>query len=68
MATLTMTAADISCEHCRTTIERALGEMPGIQTVSVDLADKVVQVTYDPLAVTPAQIEEKLDEEGYPVQ
>jgi copper chaperone CopZ len=36
MEQITLTALDISGEHCLHTIERELSALPGVQTVSVD--------------------------------
>lgn len=67
METLSVTAADISCEHCQRTIERELASEPGVLTVSVDVPTKVVTATYDPTRTTRNAIVARLDEEGYPV-
>ena len=67
METITLTAPDISCDHCKMTIEREVGALSGVQACSVDIPRKQVSVTYDPTAVKRHQIVETLDEEGYPV-
>ncbi|MGH2411204.1 MAG: heavy-metal-associated domain-containing protein [Chloroflexota bacterium] len=67
METITYTAPDISCEHCQRAIESAVGALPGVQSVQVEIPAKTVQVRYDPTSVDPARIEATLEEEGYPV-
>jgi copper chaperone len=67
METITYTAPAISCEHCRHAIEDAVGAMPGVQSVEVEIPARTVQVRYDPAAIDPARIEATLEEEGYPV-
>jgi copper chaperone CopZ len=67
MESITVTAPDISCEHCKATIEREVGAMPGIERVTVDIPTTRVAVSYDPRQVSEAAIIAKLDEEGYPV-
>jgi copper chaperone len=67
MNTVTLTAPDISCDHCKATIEREVGAMSGVQTVSVDVPSQHVTVTYDPAQLTDTDIVAKLDDEGYPV-
>lgn len=67
MQATTLTAPDISCEHCKNAIEQAVGAMPGVRTVSVAIDPKQVSIEYDPATVTLDQIKETLDEEGYPV-
>ncbi len=67
METVTYTAPDISCEHCRTTIERTLGALPGVAAVHVDVPTKRVEVRYDPAVVGEERLVFVLDDEGYPV-
>ena len=67
METMTATAPTISCEHCQRAIEGAVGALPGVQSVHVEVPSKTVQVNYDPAQVARATIEATLDEEGYPV-
>jgi copper chaperone len=67
METITYTAPAISCEHCQHAIEGAVGALPGVQSVKVEIPAKSVQVSYDPARVSPETIEATLDEEGYPV-
>lgn len=66
METLTAKATDISCAHCKQTIERELSSLPGIRSVSVDVPAQLVTVSYDPGETTEAMILGKLEEEGYP--
>ena len=68
METITLTAPDISCAHCKATIEREVGAVSGVQACSVDIPSRQVSVTYDPANVTRDRIVETLDEEGYPVE
>jgi copper ion binding protein len=63
---MTVTAPNISCEHCKRAIEGAVGALPGVQSVYVAVPSKTVQVSYDPAQVSRATIEATLDEEGYP--
>jgi copper ion binding protein len=67
MTTETLSVPDISCDHCQRTMEAALGDLPGVQGATVDVAARTVQVTYDEAAVAPATIRETLSEEGYEV-
>jgi len=67
MQTATFVAPDISCEHCKTAIEREVGVLEGIQTVSVDIPARSVTVTYDPARTSEGAIVATLDEEGYPI-
>ena len=67
MEAVTVTAPNISCEQCQRAIEGAVGALPGVQSVHVEVPSKTVQVSYDPARISRATIEAALDEEGYPV-
>jgi copper chaperone len=67
METITLTAPDISCEHCQRAIEDELGSLAGVKTCAVDVASKQVKVTFDPNSLTRDHIVATLAEEGYPV-
>ena len=56
---------NISCGHCVATIERELGEVPGVAEVRASLEAKQVTVDYDDEAVL-SRVEEMLKEIGYP--
>jgi copper chaperone len=67
MTTETLSVPDISCDHCRRTIETALGRLPGVRAATVDVAARRVEVTYDEATVAPATIREALSDEGYEI-
>ena len=67
MEAMTVTAPSISCAQCKRAIEGAVGALPGVQSVHVEVPSKTVQVSYDPAQVSRATIEATLDEEGHPV-
>jgi len=67
METITLTAPDISCDHCKRTIEQTVGALAGVKAVTVAVAPKQVTVEYDPAQVDRAAIAAALDDEGYPV-
>ena len=65
MAQLTANSKDISCEGCSNAIQRALGRLAGVQSVSVDVDSKDVHVEYDESVVQPGKVLEKLSNAGY---
>lgn len=67
MATAVLDVPDISCEHCERAIKGALTPLAGVQTVSVDIPGKQVQVEYDQRQVSVDRMKEVLQEEDYPV-
>jgi copper chaperone len=68
METITMKAPGISCAHCQAAISGAVGKLPGAENVSVDIADKLVTVTFDPLTLTPERIKAAIEDQGYDVE
>lgn len=65
---ITVTAPDISCGHCVATVQRAVGELAGVNAVTADADTKQVEVTFDPVRVSVPQIESAMDSAGYPIQ
>ncbi len=66
MESITLTAPDISCDHCKAAIEREVATLPGVQHVAVDVPTRQVSVTYDPGSTTRSAIQAKMEDEGYP--
>jgi copper chaperone CopZ len=64
MITITYSVPKISCNHCIHTINTELSELPGVKSVTADLATKTVKIGYEPPA-TPEKIEELLTEIDY---
>ena len=59
------TAPDITCEGCAGTIKKALGAIPGVSSVSVDMATKVVTIDHSERVPREA-IDAALKGVGYP--
>jgi copper chaperone len=57
----------MSCEHCVNAITKALGVLPGIAKVEVDLATKNVTVEHDSNQTDLAKIKAEIEEQGYDV-
>jgi copper chaperone len=64
---ITLNAPDISCEHCVATVQKAVGALPGVDSVSASADTKDIAISFDPGKVSVDQIAAVLDEEGYPV-
>ena len=68
MPTKTVTVPGISCGHCVATIERELGNVQGVISVSADQASKRVTVEWTDAGVDWERIRTHLDDIGYPVE
>ncbi|MDR3242321.1 MAG: copper ion binding protein [Clostridiales Family XIII bacterium] len=57
----------MSCEHCVKAITNAVGALPGVTGVSVDLSGKTVEFEYDPAKSALDKIKFEIEEQGYEV-
>jgi len=67
MTEKTYSVPDVSCTHCKRAIEGAVGAMPGISLVQVDVDSKTVHVVFEEGTVAETDVLAVLAEEGYPV-
>lgn len=68
MNEITLTAPDISCEHCITAIRKAVTELPQVEFVSGNPETKQVVIRYNPETTPLTKIAAVMEEEGYPVK
>ncbi len=62
----TLSVPDISCGHCKSSIEGAVGALAGVATVEVSIDNKSVDVAFD----SPADLEAiiaAIEGQGYEV-
>ena len=67
MQELTLTAPDISCDHCLMSIRKAVSKLAGVEFIGGDPTLKQVRVRFDESRVKLGDIEQAMEEEGYPV-
>lgn len=67
MTSRALSVPDISCEHCRTSIEGAVGALNGVDSVEVGVNDRTVAVGYDGTDDTFQAIVAAIEEQGYEV-
>jgi copper chaperone CopZ len=65
--TVTLNAPDIHCGHCVAKVQRAVGGLVGVDSVSASPATKQVTVSFDPACVSVDDIAARLKDEGYPI-
>lgn len=63
---LELAVENITCAACMGDIERALGRMDGVDRARVNLSDRRVAVVYDPQALAPDTLLDRLRAIGYP--
>lgn len=57
----------MSCEHCVKAVTNAVGILPGVFNVGVDLESKTVDVEFDPAKITVDKIKLEIEDQGYDV-
>ncbi len=67
MKQITLSVPDISCGHCKSSIEGAVAPMDGIARVDVSISKRTVDVEYDPAQLELAAIVSAIDDQGFEV-
>jgi copper chaperone len=67
MTQTTLSVPDISCGHCKTSIEGAVKPLDGVDTAEVSIDDRNVDVTYDPSKIDLSDIVMAISDQGYEV-
>ena len=67
MTDITLSVPDISCDHCKTSIEGAVSPLAGVETASVAIDARTVDITYDANAIGVEAIIDAIEEQGYDV-
>ena len=57
----------MSCEHCVKAITGAVGALPGVTCVDVDLDTGIVTVEHDPSLASVDNIKKEIIEQGYDI-
>jgi len=47
MTSITLSVPEISCDHCKNSIEGAVGELTGVDKVEVAIDTRTVDVSFD---------------------
>ena len=67
MKQITLLVPDISCGHCKSSIEGAVASMDGVARAEVSVSKRTVDVEYDPAQVDFAAIVSAIDDQGFEV-
>jgi Cu+-exporting ATPase len=60
-----LSVTGMTCASCATRVEKALNNVPGVSSASVNLASEQAAVAYDPGQTTPAQLLTAVEKAGY---
>ncbi len=58
---------EVHCDHCKTSLEGAVGALDGVENVEVTISDATLDVKFDDSAVELETIKQTIEEQGYAV-
>ena len=58
---------EVHCDHCKTSLEGAVGALAGVSNVEVVVADATIHVVFDDGAVELDTIKSVIEDQGYAV-
>lgn len=67
MTKQTISVPDISCDHCKMSIEGAVGSLTGVEEVEVHIEPRTVDVNFDESSVSLKAIHAAIEEQGYEI-
>lgn len=67
MQTTTISVPEISCDHCKMSIEGATSVLEGVSSSTVDIDARTVTVEFEADRVELGSIIEAIEEQGYDV-
>jgi copper chaperone len=67
MTQINLSVPDISCDHCKHSIEEAVGALAGVELVEVGIESKMVEVDFDDASVSRQDIVTAIEGQGYEV-
>ena len=67
MTTRTLSVPDISCGHCKSSIEEAVGPLEGVELVEVAIDERTVSIDFDGTEGTFSAIVDAIEGQGYEV-
>ena len=58
---------EVHCDHCKTSLEGAVGALEGVSSVEVTVADATIDVAYDEGSTPLDLIKSTIEDQGYAV-
>jgi copper ion binding protein len=63
----TLQVPEVHCDHCKNSLEGAVGALGGVSTVEVDVPNATIDVAFDGDSVSLETIKTTIEEQGYAV-
>lgn len=67
MTETTFSVPEVHCDHCKSSIEGAVGALEGVSAVEVKIDERVVDVSWDESSLASDVIVGAIEEQGYEV-
>ncbi|KGR75698.1 copper chaperone CopZ [Ureibacillus sinduriensis] len=67
MQNVTLNVQGMSCGHCVKAVEGSVGELEGVNQVTVKLAEALVDISYNDSQISLDKIKETIEDQGYEV-
>lgn len=67
MTEIKLQVPEVHCDHCKTSLEGAVGALEGVENVEVTVSDATLDVKFDDNAVELDTIKQTIEEQGYAV-
>ena len=67
MTQITINVPEIHCDHCKTSLEGAIGVLTGVDSVKVSVPEATIEVSFDQDTVDVSTIKSAIDVQGYAV-
>ena len=67
MTEIQLQVPEVHCDHCKTSLEGAVGALQGVENVEVTISDATLDVKFDDSAVELDKIKQTIEEQGYAV-
>jgi copper chaperone CopZ len=65
VASLSLTVTGMTCDHCKSKVEKALKDVTGVYGAFVDLAEGMAEVDFDDQKVEPQALIDAVTASGY---
>lgn len=67
MTDVTLQVPEVHCDHCKTSLEGAVGTLEGVSAVEVTIPETSISISYDDEILGLGAIKKTIEEQGYAV-
>jgi copper chaperone CopZ len=67
MSETKLVSSEIECDGCANAIKKAVGKLPGVESVEVDVPTQTVTVKHDMATAPKSAVTDAMEKAGFPV-